>query len=224
MKTRRLIDLAPFSEKSIYRVQLGFSLVELLAVVMIIGLGLSFANFNVGSNNDQRLLSEAKIFANSTALIAEEAILGNEQWGVDIYRQLIDGKEQYGYRWLVRNDEREWQLANGVSRDVEFLFSPGIGLILEIEGSDDEVEIKFKQEIVEQESITAENDTIVEQLAEDDIDQKEPVLPSLWLLSSGEMSAFKMLLFDKENPENQIKINGDVLGRIVVDAQGKDDD
>ncbi len=206
----------------------GFSLVELLVVLLIIGLGFSFANFNVGGNENYRLLSEAKQFANSSALIAEEAILSNTQWGVDIYRQPTDNNdgyslEQYGYRWLVRNDEGDWELANSANGKVDFLFSPGISVRLELEGSEEEVEILLKRAVNEQSSVFDEQEGIVEQLNDTENEQEEPLLPALWLLSSGEISAFSMTLYDTQSPDNQVEIKGDELGRIKV-VTGLEDD
>ncbi|ARN74841.1 hypothetical protein BST96_12375 [Oceanicoccus sagamiensis] len=199
----------------------GFSLIELLVVLLIIGLGFSFANFNVGGNDSYRLLAEAKQFANSSALIAEEAILSNQQWGVDIYRQPSDDNdgynlEQFGYRWLVRNKEGDWELANSSNDKVDFLFSPGIGVRLELEGSAEEVEILFKRVVKERTSVFDQQESITEQLSDTEEEQQEPLLPALWLLSSGEISAFSMVLYDATNPDNQVEIKGDELGRITV--------
>ncbi len=223
MKTSKLkIDNARlFSVK-------GFSLVELLVVLLIIGLGFSLVNFNVGGNDSYRLLSEAKQFANSSALIAEEAILGNEQWGVDIYRQPTEDNdgynlEQFGYRWLVRSKEGEWELANSANDEVDFLFSPGIGIRLELEGSEEEVEIFLKRAVNERDSVFDEEKGIAEQLTDNEEEQEEPLLPALWLLSSGEISAFTMVLFDAQDPDNRVKVKGDELGRITV-VTGLEDD
>lgn len=206
----------------------GFSLVELLVVLLIIGLGFSLANFNVGGNESYRLLSEAKQFANSSALIAEEAILSNTQWGVDIYRQLADNNdgynlEQYGYRWLVRNKEGDWELASSSNGEVDFLFSPGISVRLELEGSEEEVEILLKRTVNEQSSVFDQQEGIAEQLSGTEEEQQEPLLPALWLLSSGEISAFSMTLYDAQSPDNQVEIKGDELGRIKV-LTGLEDD
>lgn len=199
----------------------GFSLVELLVVLLIIGLGFSFANFNMGGNQNYRLLSEARQFANSSALIAEEAILSNTQWGVDIYRQPADNSdgyklEQYGYRWLVRNKEGDWKLANSTNDEVDFLFSPGISVRLELEGSEEQVEILLKRVAKEQASVFDKEKGIAEQLTDTENEQEKPLLPALWLLSSGETSAFRMTLYDAQSPDNQVEIKGDELGRIKV--------
>lgn len=207
----------------------GFSLVELLVVLLIIGLGFSFANFNMGGNQNYRLLSEARQFANSSALIAEEAILSNTQWGVDIYRQPADNNdgyklEQYGYRWLVRNKEGDWKLANSTNDEVDFLFSPGISVRLELEGSEEQVEILLKRVAKEQASVFDKEKGIVEQLTDTENEQKKPLLPALWLLSSGETSAFRMTLYDAQSPDNQVEIKGDELGRIKVVTGLQDDE
>lgn len=207
----------------------GFSLVELLVVLLIIGLGFSFANFNMGGNQNYRLLSEARQFANSSALIAEEAILSNTQWGVDIYRQPADNNdgyklEQYGYRWLVRNKEGDWKLANSTNDEVDFLFSPGISVRLELEGSEEQVEILLKRVAKEQASVFDKEKGIAEQLTDTENEQEKPLLPALWLLSSGETSAFRMTLYDAQSPDNQVEIKGDELGRIKVVTGLQDDE
>ena len=207
----------------------GFSLVELLVVLLIVGLGINLITVNVGGSDGQQLKLEAKQFANNTALIAEEAVLSNRQWGVDIYRQVDeDGIEQLGYRWLVRNDDGEWRLAVDDHRPVDFLFSPNVNLRLTLEGSDEFIEILTKREIDEESSRLLvepeeeEKQSIIEALEAGN--PKDPIRPALWLLSSGEISAFEMELFILDDPENKAVVVGDELGRIVLKTPEHEND
>lgn len=195
----------------------GFSLIELLVVLLIIGLGISMLNINIGGSSGFQLRSEAKQFANNTALMAEDAVLGNQQWGVDIYRQyLTDEKsesssdERFGYRWLVRNEDGIWLKANDSIRKNDFLFSAEIGLRLELEGYEREQDIELKQDIIDtsKKLLPTQNNT--------NVIETDPIIPELWLLSSGEMTAFTLLLFHKSNPGLEVKIEGDVLGRVSI--------
>ncbi len=193
----------------------GFSLVELLVVLLVIGLGYSVVSINVGENRSQRLLIEAKDFANQTALIAEEAVLTNQQWGVDIFRQFVeglDGEEQYAYRWLVRNDDGDW-LKPAAGFDDEYLFSPGIGLRLKLDGLDEELVLPPKRKLPKPATKDTSTGVIAALTAED---EDEAVRPALWMFSSGEISAFELTLFDVDAPENEIVIKGDELGRIKL--------
>ncbi len=217
----------------------GFSLIELLVVVLIIGLGISFVSTNIGGNNNYRLRAEAKQFANSVSLIAEEAVLSNQQWGVDIFR--LDATvnsldtDQYGYRWLVRNDKGIWQRANAEKMEVEFLFSEGIALRLQLDGLEEEQLIELKREIDEQstviDTVIGKEDDDENRIIDDDEElvEEEPIEPVIWLLSSGEMNAFTLTVFDQEdldrgNSDNKVDIVGDVLGRIAVKTGAEDDE
>ena len=209
----------------------GFSLIELLVVVLIIGLGISFVSTNIGGNNSYRLRAEAKQFANNVSLIAEEAVLGNQQWGVDIFRLSDADGGQFGYRWLVRNDDGIWEVANADTMDVEFLFSPGIGLRLQLDGIDEEQLIEYKRDIAEQGSVFAvrddENDRGI--IDEQGLVDEAPIEPAIWLLSSGEMNAFILTVFDQETTgergaDSNIGIEGDVLGRITVKTGAENDE
>ena len=202
---------------------------------MIVGLVVSLVSVTVGGNDAYRLHSEAKQFANNTSLISEEAVLTHQQWGVDIFRTTDSGIEQFGYRWLIRSDAGVWELVNAETMQAEFLFSPGISLRLQLEGGDEEIEIEYQQVIAEQRSI-AEQRAIAEQedsdedgsmlriIDEQGIVEEEAVEPELWLLSSGEISAFTLTLFDEANPDTEVTLEGDELGRIKVDTGAEDEE
>ena len=190
----------------------GFTLVELLVVLLIIGLGFSMASLNIGGSSNFELQSEAKFFANRLALIAEEAVLSREQWGVDVYRETDDNGEHFGYRWLVLDDNKQWLLANRNGQPEEFVFSPAVGLRLELEGSGEELELLFKQKIEQRRDLANKGiEAATAQTPDADL-----VRPVIWLLSNGEMSTFSMTLFDRENPDSQVVIVGDELGRIKI--------
>ena len=198
----------------------GFSLVELLVVLLIIGLAINFLSFNVGGSNSYRLQSEAKKFANNVSLIADEAVLTHRQWGVDLFRQVNDDIERFGYRWLVRNDDGLWELANADNMEVEFLFSPGVVLRLQLDGIDEDQDIFIKRDIALQDSIIpTEEDQSREQIIDDEgLVDVEQIEPAIWLLSSGEMNVFTVTVFETVNPDGKIDIEGDELGRITLDT------
>ena len=85
--------------------QRGFTLIEIMAVVLIIGLALG-----LGLRMDLQDLSvearnEGKRFANAASVVLEEAVLSGELWGVDFYQS----GDNFGYRW-VHLDEGAWQV------------------------------------------------------------------------------------------------------------------
>lgn len=205
----------------------GFSLIELLVVILIIGLGVSFISINVGDNSAYKLRTEAKNFANNTSLIGEEAVLSGKQWGVDLYREMTDDGEQFGYRWLVRSNEGEWQLSNDERRSNAVLFSPGVELRLQLDGFEEEQEILFKRDITTAETmLEAAQDNDREAIIDEDgsIVEEEPIEPAIWLLSSGELNPFVLTLFASDDSELQVEIEGDELGRIKVKSGEQDDE
>lgn len=214
---------------SLGRSQRGFSLIELLVVLLIIGLGFGLASVNVGDNTDQQLGINAKQFANRTSLIAEQAVLSNEQWGVDFYRQLTEQGDQYGYRWLMRNDEGVWQLATVTKGEVDYILPLGMGMRLELLESNEEFEILAKREIKTKASTVLKKQTLAEQLGSDASTEEELIQPALWLLSSGEMSPFRLTLYDNQSvdeggSEASVTVVGDELGRIIVEKLPNEND
>lgn len=194
--------------------QKGFSLIELLVVLLIIGMGIGYVSINVGGN-DQQPRIEAKQFANMTALVAGEAVLGRTQLGVDVFRTLdetgqLDDSVIYGYRWLqrvkVERDESsaqadegpdwQWQLVSVPEIEPEYYFSAGLKLQLEMDGAEVFISDKLEPE---------------------NLQQQQELKPDIYLFASGEMSPFEMRIISGEEEIVRHRIEGDLLGRIRLD-------
>ena len=191
----------------------GFSLIELLVVLLIVGMAIGMVTMNVG-NSSADLRLEAKNFANLTAVVAQEAALTGEQLAVDIYRDTTEGNEHFAYRWLQRvywappeeSDEKPrwlWLPIDINEIDSEVSFSSQLLLRLEIEGID----------------VFLENKVEVEKKPEQ---QKTPVKPDILLQANGEISAFKLMLFTKDDNEARHTVSGDLLGRIELDKPSEE--
>ncbi len=188
----------------------GFSLVELLVVLLIIGLAIGVVSVGVGVDKSAYGLRQAaKDFANQTALLAQEAVLSRQQWGVDIYRQYHADEEQFGYRWLLLTEDG-WRDTQPSGLEAGQLFPVGSEVALSVEGS--EQEIGFLVEVSE----AAEQNKELEQ------EQEQALEPDLWLLSSGEISPFELALNYHDSGWQAIKVTGDQLGRVKVSANDED--
>ena len=122
------------------RKQRGFTLLELLVVMVIAGIMLGVVSFNALPNSRQRLENDAKRLALLFQLARDEAILRNLPIAFDV--------DQFGYHFLVRED-RVWSpLKDDMLRERSFELSP-IQLSIEPPQNQANVRIIFGREPVD---------------------------------------------------------------------------
>jgi general secretion pathway protein H len=82
-------------------IQRGFTLIEVMVVIVIIGILINFVTLSMGRNSPQdQLKTEAQRLSSLIGLASEEALLRSALIGVDI------GEEEYSF---VRLEEGTWQ-------------------------------------------------------------------------------------------------------------------
>ena len=170
----------------------GFSLIELLVVVLIIGLAVSLISINASTTDSSyQLRQSARDFANQTSLLAEEAVLSRQQWGVDLFYDHGDQGQRAFYRWL-RLEGESWQVVTPEGFASEQGFASSLTLILEVEGQPREIEYSRSRESSE-------------------------LKPDIWLLSTGEISPFRLTIEPLEENQQALTVVGDGLGRIWIE-------
>lgn len=102
----------------------GFTLLELLVSLLLIGIILSFAVFTLGDGGeDRRIKEEANRFYHLLKLAQEEAILNGREWVLEIDSQ--------GYTFSVLTDEGSLPLTDPVFRPR--VFSESIRPVIQFE-------------------------------------------------------------------------------------------
>ncbi len=179
----------------------GFTLLELLVVLLVIGLAIGMVSITNPNHQSLIIKQQAQQFAHYTALLAEEALLDNSRLGIDLYRGASDGEERYGYRWLSHNNEG-WQVQT--LRDIpnEHLLPSGIQLRLTVNTLDYRI-----------------NDKKPEPDSTQHTTQQQQLIPAIELFSNGEITPFALVFFYQDKPDDYYRIQGDLLGRMAIDDQ-----
>jgi len=169
----------------------GFTLLEMLVVVVIIGIVLSFSVLSLGGDRrGEELDREARQFTELLRLAAEQTVLSGEEWGVQISPD--------SYRFLVYTD-KGWVVQEEDPLFRERTLTEGTELDVELEG----------REVV----LGANLDTDTDDTA--DKDEADKLKPTLFILSSGEISPFVMRLSAKET-EQRFEVKADARGVLTV--------
>jgi len=223
----------------------GFTLVEILVVVLIIGLGVGIVSFTIGGNQPLALRNEARQFATQLEMVAGEAALAGEAWGLQFYRSVDrdTGDNQIAWRWLRY-------------RDVDALINGEINAEINPQQARADADEKNKDEKRESKkagwqpeaprdlkasgSFSANIEAVleiegkevaIELLADDNsgkgqrdgkknarkTDQKSGPKPDVWLAPGGEMTPFSLQLRFVGDSDGPI-VRGDSLGRIELDT------
>jgi len=104
--------------------QRGFTLLELLVVLVIVGIMLGFVTLNAMPSERQALQNEAQRIALLLQLARDEAIVRNRPIAFEV--------DQYRYRFWVRDENNTWQAIekDDMLREREFKRAP-INLAIE---------------------------------------------------------------------------------------------
>lgn len=165
--------------------QRGFTLLELLLVILIIGIILSFAALSIGRGNERAIEDEMKRLAGLIELAAQEATLESRELAVQ-----FNGNK---YEFLALKDNK-WARITG-----DDTFRPRT-LPEEMH-----LTVRIEDEPVNLGTATSQ--------------ETENVLPRIYLLSSGEITPFQLILKDATNNRegaNSYQLNGNINGKIEM--------
>lgn len=177
--------------------QRGFTLMEVLLVVLLMGLAASAVTLTMqGTDQQQALDRVARQFMASTELVLDETVLSGHFIGIVI--------EKDRYEFVVY-DEGKWHPLQQDRLLAAREMQQGVQLDLILDG------LPLSQEDEEQDSWFDE--PLIEPSAED---KKKHPEPQVMLFPSGEMSAFELTFISEDAMGNELEtvVVGDVLGRL----------
>lgn len=198
--------------------QAGFTLIEIMVVIMIIGIVAGLATLSVGQGPGRVVQDEAQRLQSLLTLANEEAVLQSEELAIEVYKN--------GYRFLVLNQaevEWQWEALQGHPVLRPRCFAQGITMVAEIEGMPASLEqLDCAAEAVQADKKkSGEDDTTSSAPKKAAKKSAEEDPPRIFLLSSGEMTPFEMTLIlpDKSNPW---QVLGEITGKLVVQNPSND--
>ncbi|WP_353572533.1 type II secretion system minor pseudopilin GspH [Candidatus Albibeggiatoa sp. nov. BB20] len=108
----------------------GFTLLELLIVILIIGVIISFATLSIGDKRQQVLRQEIKQLAALIQFTQQEAIFKNQDLAINF--------TENSYRFYLLSEDRQWQ---GLKKTPFRERKLASGLVLELNIEDDPIQL-----------------------------------------------------------------------------------
>ncbi|MCK5880606.1 MAG: type II secretion system protein [Sinobacterium sp.] len=194
--------------------QRGFTLIEIMAVMLLVGMVMSMVMVSVGDGNrGKKVQSQVRELYHSMHLLLEEAVFVREQYGIRFDLEQGEDDVRWVYNFLVFDaEERLWQVFETDDLRSNALFER-VDLRLEIDG-----------EIVELGTIANEEHRLFK-LDEEESKDIKLIEPDIYFLSSGETQNFKLYVLDKGLDGQQqfsfddesapvFSITGNILGQV----------
>ena len=186
--------------------QTGFTLMEVLLVVLLMGLAASAVTLSMGGGGQKQSLDRlAQQFMMSSEMVLDETVLSGHFIGIVI--------EEDSYEYVFYDEEGNWKPLEQDRLLANRQMEPGIELVLVLDG------LPLVQEDEEQDSWFDE--PLIEKSADE---KKKYPEPQILLFPSGEMSAFELAFVAKDEmgKEIEVVVVGDSLGRLKLNYEDDD--
>jgi general secretion pathway protein H len=157
----------------------GFTLLELMVVLVLIGIIFSFAVLSLGGDDYAELMEqETHRMITLLGLASDEAVLRGDELAVLFAED--------GYSFLILDEDQQWRATSDDGLLKSYALPEGIDLRLEVEG--------------EPPILTATSiDDLELQQTDPDEDQEEELQPQVFILSSGEMTPFTVTFMSRQS-------------------------
>lgn len=183
----------------------GFTLLEILVMLVVIGITISFVTLSIGvGGRPVELQTEAEKLTGMLQLALEESVLTGKPLGLRINETLERDGTHFVYEWSVL-EQGTWQVLEQHPVLQDGQTAEGVELDLTLEG----VDIKLQQENKED---------------EDDSKLKEKYQPDIFILQSGELTPFTLHISNPELPGLVYRIKGNPAGALRLLRPGDEED
>ena len=171
------------------RVCRGFTLLELMVVLVLIGIIFSFAMLSIGGDDlAEAMEQETRRLAALIGMAADEAVMRGEELAIHFTDD--------SYAFMVLN-AGEWQPARDDHLLKTYKLPAGLKLRLEVEG---------------------EAPLLVQPDDEDEEDDKERRVPQVYILSSGEMTPFAAV-FAADQSRYRYHLSASLMGELEWEVE-----
>ncbi|WP_338728876.1 type II secretion system minor pseudopilin GspH [Shewanella baltica] len=177
----------------------GFTLMEVMLVILLMGLTAAAVTMSIGNSGPQQALDRtARQFIAATEMVLDETVLSGQFIGIVI--------EKTSYQFVFYKDGK-WEPLDKDRLLSEKQMDPGVVMNLVLDGlplvQDDEEDDSWFEE------------PLIEPSADD---KKKHPEPQVMLFPSGEMSAFELTFITKTDKGQQAEalVVGDALGRLTI--------
>lgn len=204
--------------------QSGFTLIEIMAVMLLVGLVMSMVMVSVGDGNrGKKVHTQTRELYHSMFLLLEEAVFVREQYGIRFDPEQGDNDTRWVYSFLVFNQEKRlWQTFETDDLQSKALFE-GVVLRLEIDG--EELEL----------GTIANDDYRLFEIDSEQTKDEKLIEPDIYFLSSGETQNFRLQILDQgidgssqqdftDDDAAVYSITGNILGQIAFYLPGQSAD
>lgn len=201
------------------RLQKGFTLFEVMVVMVIISIvtGVTVLSFNT-DNSPRELEREAQRFFQVLRLLSDEAVLQNKEFGLEIYDD--------GYSFLHFDfDSNEWLEFDDLELFRAYLIPESMRLALYAQ--DIPFELGQRSESASQNSQdsdgqndqgqNSQNSQNSQNQNDESKTEQNQKKPSVWFLSSGEVTPFEIEFSLQENNIDPYKISVNDLGQLILE-------
>lgn len=177
----------------------GFTLMEVMLVILLMGLTAAAVTMSIGNSGPQQALDRTALqFIAATEMVLDETVLSGQFIGIVI--------EKTSYQFVFYKDGK-WEPLDKDRLLSEKQMEPGVVMNLVLDGlplvQDDEEDDSWFEE------------PLIEPSADD---KKKHPEPQVMLFPSGEMSAFELTFITKTDKGGQAEalVVGDALGRLTI--------